>query len=78
MSELLTPWFPSHIRPVHIGYYDTRTDHGEMVLFWDGKEWRASKYSPRNCYSAFYLNREWRGLVKPAPYLHNDMFALAA
>lgn len=62
MTEF-TQWFPATTKPVHEGYYDTRTKYvGEMVLYWDGREWRASASTPKRRISLF-LAREWRGLA---------------
>lgn len=66
MAKKLTPWFPAYQDPVHVGYYDTRNHIGEMVLFWDGSNWRASEHSPRDNCTAFWPGREWRGLSAPA------------
>lgn len=63
MNEKFTQWFPAATKPVHVGYYDTRVPIiGEMVMYWDGFEWRASAISPRNPMTA-YRQREWRGLA---------------
>lgn len=63
MTEF-TQWFPATTKPVHEGYYDTRSyGVGEMVLYWDGDGWRASATSPTSQLSCFYPNREWRGLA---------------
>lgn len=62
MTEF-TQWFPATTKPVHEGYYDTRTKHsGDMVLYWDGNWWRASATSPTVRLSTF-APREWRGLA---------------
>lgn len=58
-----TQWFPATNKPVHEGYYDTRSKHaGEMVLYWDGSAWCASAASPRQRPAQFFA-REWRGLA---------------
>ena len=78
MSKKFTPWYPAYSEPARIGYYDTRNHVGEMVLFWDGGNWRASEHSPRgNASTSFWRGREWRGLIRPTAF-HNNMFALAA
>lgn len=75
----LTPWFSALINPVRIGYYLTRNRGNEMVLFWDGRSWRASEHSPRHAgQSIFWRSREWCGLTRPATSLHDNEFALAA
>lgn len=65
MTEF-TQWFPATTKPVHEGYYDTRTKWtGEMVLYWCGVAWRASATSSRakSARLQFHLPREWRGLA---------------
>ena len=62
MSAKLTPWFPCHVRPVHIGYYETQTEWTNMVLYWNGYYWMASEKSPSHS-NQFSCIRDWRGLA---------------
>jgi hypothetical protein len=66
MSATVTQWFHPSVRPVHVGYYETRRPFvGEMVLYWDGYGWRASEHSPSSRFSVmFFVLREWRGLAQ--------------
>jgi hypothetical protein len=34
----LTEWFPAHIKPVHVGWYDARWS--VLRWFWDGERWK--------------------------------------
>lgn len=65
MSDLYTPWFPPSMPPERVGYYDTRTPEvGEMVLWWDGANYRPFKHSPTpQKRPHFSRNRLWRGLL---------------
>ena len=38
----MTPWFPSHIKPVHAGVYEVRTPNhrGNKYCWWDKHGWR--------------------------------------
>lgn len=63
MSKVTT-WFPSHIKPVHIGWYDVT--HSDFRWFFDGEYWCwfigndvKNKKIVAQC-----QDREWRGLAE--------------
>jgi hypothetical protein len=68
----LTPWFPHHIKPVHIGVYEVHScadkpDH-RYFSAWDGSEWAwtantAADAAKRPSPSLYQL-WPWRGLAK--------------
>ena len=61
MSKKMTPWFPSRIKPVRAGVYETKWDcageweHG--FSYWDGFEWANGSESPEGAYQ----RRSWAG-----------------
>jgi len=71
MTEIMTPWFPSKIKPVHVGEYEV---HNEGLRCWlDGKAWSlwyfpdstaAAKSFLRNKFS-LHRDYTWRGLKDP-------------
>lgn len=59
-----TGWFPAHIKPVRVGWYETRNpfDYAKVSDFrwwWDGVRWT---HGPGQAYTTFQ-NRTWRGLA---------------
>lgn len=71
----LTPWFPGHIKPVHVGVYPTRllaNDEGRVIddgfAHWDGKFWGSNYDTPEEAAEAAqppgYQNKPWRGLAE--------------
>jgi len=40
--NMMTPWFPSHIKPVHAGVYEVRTPNNEQnkYCYNDHRGWR--------------------------------------
>lgn len=41
MEQKLTQWFPSEVKPVHIGVYEVsrQNSHGRAFSRWDGEIW---------------------------------------
>lgn len=73
----MTPWFPAHIRPVHLGLYLVDTDkfNAPNYRYWTGIGWSCTYGSVANA-KQFATNElptiygadetPWRGLaVKP-------------
>ncbi len=70
-----TPWFPSEIKPVHVGVYlvkfaepvDEKSPEG--FAHWDGRDWGwlkttiSAAYNDRNTYASDQ-NKTWRGLAE--------------
>lgn len=40
MNKRLTPEFPPHIKPVHVGYYPVTCFIGCERHYWNGVEWQ--------------------------------------
>lgn len=62
--DVLTPWFPPTIKPVHRGEYLTRdgaNDDLPTMMLWDGKAWRYCDGTIAKW--AIKRGREWRGLA---------------
>jgi hypothetical protein len=39
-NNMMTPWFPSHIKPVHKGVYEVKDPFWVMVYSnWNGRSW---------------------------------------
>jgi hypothetical protein len=58
-----TEWFSAHIKPVHIGFYETKGSDGTTSAFrwfFDGEQWKSSKEG----FICREQNRIWRGLAK--------------
>ncbi len=77
MSDELTPWFPPHIKPVHVGVYETASataegnplDGSEGFQRWDGRVWGGFKASAceayvEDGYVSKFQNNCWRGLAE--------------
>jgi hypothetical protein len=66
MSKKLTPWFPGHVKPAHIGFYerDYHIVEAELADYWDGDDWWVV---PNGCPEERYLGAPvcpWRGLAE--------------
>lgn len=72
MKPALTPWFPAHVKPKHIGVYQ-RGYIGQIhtrFWYWNGKYWEVGGWehaddaakNPRGKTSQTYL--AWRGLAE--------------
>jgi hypothetical protein len=63
----LTEWYPAHIKPVRIGWYEVRSSvvpEGEM-MFWDGGLlWWTGRGGGVFC-GPLVPGDMWRGLTKP-------------
>jgi hypothetical protein len=66
MKEQLTPWFPSSIKPVHIGVYETDIDRvswSKGFSFWNGKCWGNTEDLPEWALDDIGVQcKKWRGL----------------
>jgi hypothetical protein len=74
----MTPWFPSHIKPVHAGVYEVRTpnNRGNKYCYYDKQGWRLCSdridyaeqerhYTSEFMYSSMVLvGSKWRGFTK--------------
>ena len=68
----MTSWFPSHIKPVHVGWY--QVGHNEQVhhrskhfltgkrRFWDGNTWRAGWLNEKVSIFGAHKTHQWRGV----------------
>jgi hypothetical protein len=62
-----TPWYPAHIKPVRIGWYeigDSGASEGEM-MFWDGGLLWWTERDGGVCCGPMLPGDKWRGLTKP-------------
>ncbi|MDN7703311.1 hypothetical protein QZM15_33030 [Burkholderia sp. AU44665] len=64
-DDMLTEWFPDHVKPVHEGIYPTRIvgmPLSELRCIWNGARWMYldSPKQPR-----IFQDLEWRGLKEP-------------
>lgn len=58
MKQKLTPWFPSSVKPVHVGWYQCKCCY---LKFWfDGKKWMTG-HGVYDMESALPVS--WRGLA---------------
>ena len=76
MSTELTPWFPGHIEPAHIGVYEIEDAVSTLLRrkcfqFWDGNHWgmccstKEEAALPVNAtYHSIFQDSIWRGLAK--------------
>ena len=59
----LTKWYPADIKPVRIGWYETKRQNGQISTFkwwFDGNKWRAGQ----DDFVCNEQNRVWRGLAE--------------
>jgi len=69
-----TPWFPSNIKPVRVGVYETKwycVDSWERGFsYWNGDQWTNGVDSPdradfyKNWVRGAYQEKKWRGFTK--------------
>lgn len=63
-----TPWYPAHIKPVRVGWYEVISSvvpEGEM-MFWDGGLlWWTGRGGGVFC-GPLVPGDKWRGLTKPS------------
>ena len=65
-----TPWFHSHVKPVHVGEYEIYKEG--IRVWWNGKIWsmwyfRADNEATKTAAKklvATYPNMHWRGLAE--------------
>lgn len=61
----LTRWYPAHIKPVRVGFYEVSSGDGLFKDFywWSGALWRIAP----NSYFCLHesTNLKWRGLTAP-------------
>ena len=65
----MTPWFPSHIKPVHKGVYQIKYTNKHlhesyMLATWDGKKWSRGSYNLWDEHHTNFdalQNKYWRG-----------------
>ena len=71
----LTKWFPTDVKPVHIGVYEAiyhvfEDEWSTGYSFWNGKEWANSSDSIKGAYSnrkwiqGAIQEKKWRGLAE--------------
>lgn len=67
----LTPWFPSEIKPVHVGAYLSYeySDGSDFYRYWDGEHWGAASRTIENALpfsqSSFACqSNRWCGLAR--------------
>lgn len=62
-----TPWYPAHIKPVRVGWYEIGSDYTQDVdrMFWDGQLlwWECDRGA--GC-GPLVPGDKWRGLTKPS------------
>jgi hypothetical protein len=62
MSKKMTTWFPSTIKPVHVGVYETSLNGYEGYSFWNGKRWCDTAQRPESATKrGGFQNKKWRG-----------------
>lgn len=72
MSKKFTPWFPTNIKPVYRGAYETNylSSAGGGYVWWDGARWGYTANTPAQAKRHRGLGadqkKEWRGLLKSA------------
>jgi hypothetical protein len=62
-----TPWYPAHIKPVRIGWYEIGCDYTQdvVMMFWDGRLlWWTARDGGVGC-GPLVPGDKWRGLTKP-------------
>jgi hypothetical protein len=63
-----TPWYPAHIKPVRIGWYEIGCDYTQdvVMMFWDGGLlWWTERNGKVSC-GPLVPGDKWRGLTKPS------------
>jgi hypothetical protein len=68
MSKQMTQWYPSNIKPVRPGVYET-TYTGGSYCYFDGKRWGWANPTVRKANKdrdtrGAYQAKEWRGFTK--------------
>lgn len=61
-----TPWFPVSVKPLRVGWYETRVGGYQSRRYFDGDDWLWGKDGDE-CESFPYLrSSRWRGLTEPS------------
>lgn len=68
MIKKLTEWFPADVKPVHVGWYHTRSGGTSAAgspwnWWWSGKYWLAEPGAEEG-HKCVNQNRIWRGLAE--------------
>lgn len=57
-----TPWYPPHIKPKRVGWYEVNDGFPGVRYWWDGYMW----YMRRGDFPLYFQDRiKWRGLTAP-------------
>lgn len=65
MKNKVTEWFPPHVQPVRIGWYQRdylEKHHTEVADWWDGKAWFYGRSDGSKSAYPVSMLRRWRGL----------------
>lgn len=72
MSKKLSPMFPPHIKPAHVGPYKTGADGVRCFSYqnWNGRWWGQCSKTPEEAsrnqhYHSVFQKNYWRGLAHP-------------
>lgn len=66
-DDMLTPWFPPEIKPVHVGRYQTECQTGDyFVNYWGRQQVHYEADGDRGCDPCVIQDRPWRGLKEKA------------
>ena len=71
MNNQMTPWYPSHIKPVRAGVYEVKFvagTIGKLFAMWDGCKWSNATVSLNCAMWAEFQHAEqdkiWRGFTQ--------------
>lgn len=66
----LTDWYNGNIKPVHIGVYERKSNHGlNAYSYWDGNHWKMFGATPLNAEesqcgdNSVFQTLPWRGIA---------------
>ena len=62
----LTEWYPPHVKPVRVGWYERQWKmKGSAATpdYWDGKRWFIGYGHPTGMAATISQNIHWRGLA---------------
>lgn len=67
-DDMLTPWSPGDVKPVHVGDYEVRGSRlqGSKRRHFDGMHWRAGWFNDLVSIFGTRPDHEWRGLKEKA------------
>lgn len=64
----LTGWYPPHIKPVRIGFYNaSRANFNDAMRYWDGKKWSLAWFGMTSIKRRIASDQDgisWRGLTR--------------